>query len=467
MSYKPQGASLPGHFKKSVNTSFKQQPRDRLVVIDSYDIPNKTIKATELDTDRKIEVQINPEKLSVRTRSATDKWNGNVIDERMEKFLPVGSTIILDACETVKKIKKGNTELSQMICNWIVNPPEQSPEKTFKACYTVNSYNERIVGFQVWDKKAINPASDEGEVEINELSEKLDQINIDFKQNLRPVGIGVRFRTLVASAEKEGEYEVVDTSPPFDWIRAEEDGEGNIIKEGHPLDREHLEMYLNGYLDYVFGSETDEPDAPRGLIADGVVPDKTKMTVEVLTYKAYAAAPMSEKMSIKNSRHPLARLANVVLKFGQNDEQGYIGKNWGVDGIICLTGDESPKNRGDEWKQRNLVSNAFTNGYSANILSLIRSADDKKVFVHPSLDRVKEYKTPQADSQVHQDIPSLTAAPETDFSETDFDTNVGPNYFDMATQQSLTTNEETEAPVVEQTEKKTAKDRFSRNKTSV
>lgn len=451
MSYAPKGASLPARFKKPTNRSdFKQRPRDRLVTVLDYNLADKSLTAIEDGTNRKIEARINPDKVGAGNRSASDKWNGNIIDERMEKANAINSRIVLEACETERKLQKNGEEVSFMRCNWIASPPDPNPNKSFTGVITVSQNGDRIFGVQVWDRIAIDPAKNEDA--ITELGEKLDSILKDFQEGNRPVSLGVQFRTLVPITRNGTEaYEMVDSSPPFDWIRAERDTEGKVLKEGHPLDRNHLEQYLEGYLDYVYGSQDQsDPDAPRGLIADGVVNSEAEITVEVMVYKAFQAAPLSDHMAIKNERHPLSRLANVLIKYGQNDDTSYVGKNWAVDGIVFLTSDQAPKARGEVWKTRNLVNRVFTNGFQGNLHQLVSAADGKRVYPHPKLDRVRD--TPAgapaqnnfAANNSHegssmsgaQNVQSVQlTAPDTTNMFNDDDDGADDNYFTQATQQ--------------------------------
>lgn len=459
MSYAPKGASLPARFKKAATQSnFKQRPRDRLVTIESYNLPDKSMIAAHEVYDPKtgetrtikIEARINPDKAGTGNRGVSDKWNGNMIDERMEKALSPGSRVALEACETERKLQKNGEEVSLMRCNWVASPPDPSPHKSFTGIITVNQHNDRIVGVQKWRARGISPANDEDA--ITALGEELEKIMSEYKEGLRPVSLGVQFRTLV-SIKRDGTdaYEMVDSSPPFDWIRAERDGEGKVLKEGHPLDRDHLERYLDGYLDYVYGAQDmSDPDAPQGLIADGIVDKDAQIDVEVMVYDAYQAAPLSEHMAIKNERHPLSRLANVLIKYGQNDETSYVGKNWAVDGIIFLTGDQAPKARGENWKARNLVSRVFTNGFQGNLHQLVQASDGKRVYPHPKLDRVRETAPAAAQnsfaptgSDAAPTAPAqniqLTAPADQGMFDEDDDT---ANYFTEATQSAVV-----EAPI--------------------
>lgn len=454
MSYAPKGASLPARFKKAApQSNFKQRPRDRLVTIESYNLADKSLVAMDEVFDPKsgetrtikIEARINPDKAGTGTRGVSDKWNGNMIDERMEKALPPGSRVALEACETERRLQKNGEEVTLMRCNWVASPPDPSPHKSFRGIITVNQHNDRIVGVQKWRARGISPATDEES--ITALGEELDKIISEYQEGLRPVSLGVQFRTLVSiKRDNVDAYEMVDSSPPFDWIRAERDSEGKVLKEGHPLDRDHLERYLDGYLDYVYGAQDlSDADAPRGLVADGTIDKDAQIEVEVMVYDAYQAAPLSEHMAIKNERHPLSRLANVLIKYGQNDETSYVGKNWAVDGILFLTGDQAPKARGETWKSRNLVSRVFTNGFQGNLHQLVMAADGKRVYPHQKLDRVRENAPAAAQNNfapISNEAPAstpvqniqLTAPADTGMFEDDDEAG---NYFTEATQAAV------------------------------
>lgn len=456
MSYKPEGVSLPtspNRFKKSnSNSNFNQQPRSRLVVVDGYDLSRGVIEATEVDTGRKIEAEINPDKAG-SIRSKSDKWNGNIIDERMEGHLPVGQRIVLENCITVKKIKSGGQEeKSIMRCNWVSSMPDQHPDKSFTGLFTVNSYKDKISGVQVWDRKSINPSSDEGEEEIESLSQKMNEVVDRYKQspkNARLITHGVQFRTLVAKGEAADgrlNYEVVDCSPPFDWVRAKKDAEGNIISDGHPLSGDRMIVYLEEYLDHVYGKDGDE-DLP-GLVAEGIISKDDKFHVEVMTYNAISAAPLSNSMDITNTRSPLYKLSSVLTKYGQLDDSGYVGKNWAVFGVGLLTSDQSPKNRGEDFVDRNLVTRLFVNGFGNNIHSMVPTFDGGKAKAHPSLDRVRdnEASTPALSQSKEQDMPSLTPASEPVQAAFDDDDDDGASYFsaELDNMQNQANEDETE-----------------------
>lgn len=432
MTFELTGASLPTQFiKKSnqQNSNFKQNPIDRIVIIDSYDLEDASINCTEVETNRKINVKIRNAQNAKRNEGTASKWQGNIIDARMEKSNPVGSLIALEACETVRNLKKGGEEVSLMTANWIINPPSASLNKTFKGVITVNQRNDRIFGVQNWSREVINP--EVNDAMVDELGQTLDQIVSDFREGKRPISKGIMFRTLVPHQHKgETVYQMIHSSPPVDWIRAIKDGDDAVIKEGHPLDREHLEMYLNKYLDHVFGS-SDNPEN-SGLInnqsymseaADGNV-DKNSVVVEVMTYDAYQAAPLSDHMHIRNERHPLSRLASVMMRYSYDEDRYFVGKNWAVNGLLFLTEDQAPKERGDDWKPRNFVSRILTNGFTGNLHRHIPAFDGKKVVPHPKLDRsannslTDNVNNDMKDANTNAFNQAAVSAPKQDFNAT-------------------------------------------------
>lgn len=445
MSWKPQGASLPTRFKKAQpTTNYKQYPKDRLGVVDGYNLDSGVIFITEGDTGNKIEARIKSNKApsargSSNPQAAATNMSGNIIDQRMQEHIPVGSPVALESCETEKKISKPDGDVYIMQCGWVSSPPDPAPNKSFTSTLTINQHEGRVVSVQSWKHTvfdavegqkpwenqkgywSIDPSSENGEKDIELLGKAMDQINAAYANSERVIGLGVQFSTLVQNGtDRDGKpsYEAVDLSPPFDWIRAERDGDGNIIKSGHPLTSEYLEQYLEGYLDYVYGSQDQsDENAEPGLVALGVIEENKEIKVEAVVYRALQGAPMSDRLELRNERTPLYRLSNVMTKFGQQDENSYVGKNWGFDGICFLTSDEAPKNRGDQWKARNLVTRLLTNGYNAHVRSMVPASDGGSVRVHPALDRVRENRADAAPAQTGgAPAQNRASAPAQDFT---------------------------------------------------
>lgn len=449
MSYRPKQASLPSSFKKAEsnknNSGFKQFPRSRIVTIDGYEIDEKdptqsVMLATEMDTGRKIKAKLNPDKVARGIRSPSDKWSGNLIDTRMQKALKPGEVVVLERCITEKNIKSGGEiQVSLMRCDWVKPASDPSPDKTFRAVFTVGAFDNRARGVQQYDRDArnINPATEEGDRAIEELGARMDEIVAQFRAGERPIPLGVKFHAMVQVDEKDGApvYQVINKSPPFDWVRSEKDSEDNVISEGHPIDKENLEGWLSGYLDYVYGSEDQSAeDAEPGLVKRGVAPKDKEIVVEVMVYRALPCSALSPQLDISNERSPLARICNVMSKFALEDDRLFVGKNWGVDGIVMLTSDQPPEKGQTEWKPRNLVTNLFVDGYQADIHTMMKAHDGGSITVHPELTRVRDndasYGTNNQNNEASEKAPSQ--APVLQAAAVDFDADDdgdGSSYF--------------------------------------
>ena len=398
MTYRPKGASLPQRFKKentSSDSSFKQYPQSRRAVVDSYDISGKpsenSILATEVGTGRKLKIKINPDKLGNGPRSAADKWNGNMIDERMAKSVEPGETIALDSCITEKNDEKAGYSI--MRTNWIIQ--DQAPEKTFQGFITASSYNDHVTALQAYgEMKNINPGTEEGLAAVTDLGEKMDAACASYKAGERPVTYGVKFHAMVKVGEKDGvpEYEVINRTPPFDWIRAEKNSSDEVISGGHPMNREYLEEYLDGYLDYVYGSEDQSVEnAEPGLVSRGVISADAEVIVEVMPFRAFAVSSLSKYMETSNPRAPLSVMCNVMTKFGQEDDNGYVGKNWARKAVVLFTSDQAPEKRDGEWKTRNLATRALVYGRQGDIDAMLPAFDGGRIRIHPSLAAQRDY----------------------------------------------------------------------------
>lgn len=448
MSFRPVGAALPARFKKSNdNTTFRQYPRDRLVVVDKYELESGTMYATDVRTGHKLEVRISKEKASIPVTQAGVKYNGNLIDERLAEVIPVGNRCRLEATKVDKKFKRGNEDVYQITANWVRSLPSQDPEKAFVGWYSVSAYDNRITGVQhvpdEW-RTAIRPSTPEGEAQLQELGQEMDRLAAEYRAGKHPITLGVCFRTMVQIDEREKDgkkvpvYQIIDTTPPFDWEAAEYDGDRNVIKEGSPVTSRFMEDNLEGYLDYVYGSQDQsKEDAFPGLRAAGILKEGQEPIVEIEVYRSLATSRLSDRLSITNQRSPLYSLANVMTKYSLTDPHGYVGKNWMVEGIVVLTEDKRPESKGGEWVERNLVTDLMVNGPRANFHLVYHAADGGIVEIHPGLDRVLEQRAEDkkentAAATTSQAAPALSAA-EVNLDEGD----VSENFFAVSAQQSI------------------------------
>lgn len=447
-SFQPKGASLPQRFTRQQdgnNSKFRQTPRPRLCAVDGFDLENHVLMVTEVETGRKFEAKINPDKAvnaNPNRQGSADRWNGNIIDARMEAALPIGGRVALENCITERKVKRGDQEVSLLRTDWITNIPDASPDKSFTGIASVAKFNNRIVSVQRWEDKRIDPSTAEGEQAIKELGAKMDQVKAEHANGGHPVGYGVQFETLLedgVEADGTKKYVVINRSPPFDYISGERGADGSTVSRGHPMDDEHLNAYLDGYMDYVYGSQDQsKEDAEPGLIKRGVLPSGAVFHVEVSVYKAYTASHQSEAMAIKSERSPLAVMSSVVTRLDPQSDDAFMGKNWGAYAVFVLTPDKAPKTKNDSWEARNMVAKLFMPFRGRSISTMIKSADGGRVSVHPSIDRLPNPgENPAPGAAQNAPAPALAPAPQTETpmlqpAQGAFEDASGDDYFTQA-----------------------------------
>lgn len=446
--YDPQ-KSAKNSFKKtstgsSSKSSFRQNPRPRKIVIEGYnlgpDVQKNTISGTEVgdgnNAPRKVELKIAPEKFDASRKSQPGiLFYGGMIDDRMAQNVEVGDTVIVDGCITEKNNK--DTGVSHMVCNWITH--DKAPEKSRRTIITAQSWDNRVRSFQSYEEteRNINPATEEGAEYIRELETKMNDILAAYKNGERSFTYGVKFHAMTKTGEVDGvnQYQVIDRTPPFDWISAKKDADGNIIEGGEPMSGDKMVEYLEGYLDYIYGSpDQSAPNAEKGLVGNGVLPAGSEIIVEVMVYRAYTAAPLSLNMELGNPKSPLYNMCNKVTKFGLSEEdRGYSGKNWARSAYLMFTPDARPDKKGDDWKERNLIKRAFIFGKSVDIDAAFPAFDGGRISIHPSLAAINDstYQASaenEAVSSVSSDIPesssSVTLTPVDVFDDGEND-----NYF--------------------------------------
>jgi hypothetical protein len=404
-SFRPAGVSIPEAMSRTKSTSNYVDRRDRLVVINEYDLARARIKVTEVGTDKKFEVYIDPAKASVASKSTgnDEKWRGNHIDGIMATQLPVGTRLALESATTEKIMTVGGEKIGILKANWI----RHASDKSKAVIATVNSYNDRVTNVQDWSETAIDAQTADGEVALGKLFAEANQVAADHLSGKRVSGVGVEFRAMVpAGADRTGKmsYQVIDCTPPFDWVKAKPADGTNPEQPAHPLDGATIESELVGYMNYLYGSEataTSEAQEPR--FSKEVL---ATLVVEVMTYRAYPAAPRSEKMELKDERNPLYYMANTRTKCSPDDADYIRGKNWAAPCIIDFTADKKPDTREGEWEDRNMVVSILANGYKGNLHKFVRASDGGRVTVIPGMDR------PEVDqAQRSQQTDGLRSAP--------------------------------------------------------
>lgn len=399
-AFRPQGVPAG----RGVRTSRQQTdyPRDRLAIVDGYDLARGVMLATEQDTDRKLEVSVQQRAPSSGVSAAPvtrapgeKKWSGNKIDALMAESLVPGSWVILEATRGNETQMRGKESILPVAARWIINVSEPRPDKCFTGIFTLTAYRGNVENIQAWEEKAIDAQDSDA---LAAFGEELDAINAAFKNRERPIRKGFQFRIVKQTAEAtEGQngrpgrpasYEVVDMSYPIDWINVESEDPENI---GEPPTNELFQSYVNGYIDHIWGAE------------DGSTPAKfseaelQNIRFEIATYRIFKAGDVqyNERMRIPEPTpgmfpSALHQLATTATRYSVGEDY-VVGKNWAVRGILQLINDSFDKKSSPPQIVANFMARQlFANGPRANVHNMVSTSDGGRAKVIAELDRVLE-----------------------------------------------------------------------------
>ena len=417
MSFSPKSSrvSVPNAFAPRQNAgrgNFRESPIDRLGTVISYgqytdasNASHPTIVVKEDESGRIYEARMSERAASMaRTAQSSnvgpgqtqDNFRGNIIDDLMQKAIPVGDRVVLENTLYVKggRINVGGEERSVVEANYITHVTEPSPKKAFRGIFTVKADTKRPDGTdengsmgaggkvrdgQIWEEQAIDKPED-----IDRLVAELDEARRAYEAGERRPGRGVQFRAYVPAPENQGkpQVEVVDSSPEFEWVRAERDPNDRtkILSDGYPLDGEEFRNLYAAYKDYIFGNPAEgmEPKFDEATLAT--------VRIEVLTCRSYMASGYSKYLVFSdNPKHPLRRLCFTPTKGSPDDETYMYGKNWATLGIVMLTGDQFDK-KSNSLVTRDMIRRLFFNGPTGNLHSFIRTADGVKARASVAID---------------------------------------------------------------------------------
>lgn len=414
-AFRPKGVSAS---RARTTREIPDYPRDRLAIVDGFDLSRGVMLATEKDTNQKLEVSVLERKNSQSAASAASavrsaaekKWSGNKIDALMSESLTAGTWVILEGCRGSERITKGKESIQPVVARWIINVSEPRPDKCFNGVFTLRHYKGAVDNIQSWDDKAID--ANDGEA-LKAFSQELDEVHAKFKNRERPVRRGFQFR-LVEELEPATEgvggkpgrppvQQVVNMSYPIDWLAGEE---GNAEDVGSPPTGALFSEYVNGYVDHVWGKEdgSTQPAFPPERLE--------KMRFEITTYNFYKAGDpkFNDRMLVSEPEpgsfpNRLYQLGTTPTRYSFDDDLVQ-GKNLAVRGILQLINDGFDKKSNPPQIIANyLVRQLFTNGPVGHVQSMIQSSDGHRVTVHPDLDWKRE---PRPDSR-NSAAPSNTS----------------------------------------------------------
>lgn len=356
MGFTANGVATP--FKKSNNKQFKRSPNSRIVVIDAYDLPKQQITCHTLD-NQKMLVSIQQ---SAITRCGAGnnqaKWEGHLIDKRMQSVLPVGTRVVIEKAERLAVVDG----VWIMESTRIINLTDQSPEKAFEAVFSITADQEnKVFTVQHWNEQAINI---EDKAAVKALADLLEEEYKVFTSGTMIPLHGFQFRVL------DNVEMVVDISPRFDWIPSIKNENGEVVVDGTPIHAAKFEELINGYTAY----------------ANERYP---KHDIEIMIYKNYRHGPQSRYAPIPmHQAAPLRQLVSASTRLAIGDTDVIQGGNIAVKGVIQLTADEvDMKTR--SFVNRNIVARLFPDGPIGHVCRWVKTSLGHKIEVHEELKIIK------------------------------------------------------------------------------
>lgn len=388
----------------------RDYPRDRLAIVNGYDLNRGVMLATEKDTNLKLEITIqqrqnaNPAPATAARRTTEIKWSGNKIDALMAESLVEGTWVILESCRGSERISRGKESVLPVAARWVINVAEPNDDKCFTGVFTLKAYKDAIENVQRWDEKAI---SSEDTAALDAFAAELDDVNEKFQRRERPIRRGFQFRIVkLVEPATEGSggrpgrpavKQVVNLSYPIDWINSESDNPEDF---GTPPTGAQFREYVNGYIDYIWGTEEG---AENPQVAAFPPEELATMSFEIATYRLYRGADpkINDRMNIAQPEpgqfaSRLYEMGNTPMRYSFDDVP-VVGKNLAVRGICQLINNSfDKKSNPPQIIFNHMVRQLFTNGPVGHVHTMIASPDGARITVHPDLDRKRENRAENA-----------------------------------------------------------------------
>jgi hypothetical protein len=379
----------------------RPERNDLMVRIDSFDLGARKLLGTIENLEHRkmqghfAEVTISPKsvesglKSQQRMQARPDQeerrvpWVGWRIDSDMAAHLKPGQLIVVERADEMGAPRARSDERkTHSFEAWrIANVQDDSPEKTFAAIITISTYEGRVFQAQRWTEQAFLASNQEA---VGEVVRQLDDISEQLANRQYPATLGVQFRIVVPGANPNDANEVIDLSPPFDYIARSVDETGNEVP-GRPLDSEaflHLiEDYKANYVDVKF----PQHEFPTAFF-------------EIASYRNYRGSRISRYLEVSDREFdPIHVMAHATSKLARDDSDMVNEKNCAVRGIMQLTADQ-PDEATRTFIPRNFLYRLHVNGNRGHVHTMVRCHDGRRATMAQEL-RINFKPTTPRDDQ--------------------------------------------------------------------
>lgn len=420
----------PNQYTGQRSGNSNQSSFDRLITVTGYDLDKGYVYGTD-EKGRNLEVYINPEEVS-RANAAVAKKGGNIdgykfmghsIDEKMKKYMPPKSKMVLIRSKIISNDKTRNVSVTE--AHRIGSVPAPEEDKTFQGIFTLTPRPEdhtvRVGRVQHWNPNGIDINDDDA---LQKLKEQMDDACADYgtkvgEFNVTKPTMGIQFRTLVKTDREyafgeEGKkeiYDAVDFSVPFDWIPGPLDEEGKEIKtEAHPITGSEMLDLCELYAKHI-----EEHPSFQGML------DNIK--VEVCFYHVYPASKNENLLLIRGNdkdvnadKNPLYQLSHAESFVDMAQTEKIMGRNSAVTGIIQIGANRLEKVDGKPVEIPSYwVNKLHANNMRGHVHAFVRTSDGQKVMPvealkiirknNPENDAAPADETPQREERVVNSRP--------------------------------------------------------------
>lgn len=349
------GPANPFEVAKQQNKKkeFRPWASDRLVEITAYD----TSKGLLFGKDRRgvamcFRIDYNAIARNKKFEQTKAKFFGHLINEEMEKALPIGHSVVIERAVYKEKMKTENGTINLYEAQRVINSTEQDAEKLFEGIFTIEAYKDRVQSVQHWSDKSFDPKDKSRLAMFAGDLAKRDEL---FKQGERVEHLGFMLRALRKS--EDGNWVCVDSSYPMDHIVLEDDGKNKYV----PIWRDRFVEICKEYLSYL---------KEKGL---------SDVSVDVMTYRNLRASIQAKSMALGTEFSALSKMSSKQSLCSVGDE-AFLGKNWAVRGIVELSGDEVKRDgKSVSLITRNLVMKLHANGFNCDVREMVLAHDGGKV----------------------------------------------------------------------------------------